>query len=374
MRLSARVYSIEHGAASLPHPLNVVSGYTSGGRSVRQKNKSAARSPRTHPSKAGQDRQLSLFDFSTRTVSELFRWFKPLDPDSCAKSHEERCRIRDLFAKFCGQKELRDCEPEDLKAFLKKMKEAGEIKKGHTFNRWKATLETPFNKAVKNRLLLHNPVAGVPREPTERGRDLTDAEAETLMREATGAYRLVVAFILHSGARPGEVAQICPEHVNLAERQVSLAKHKTAGKTGKPRVFWYSAAIAGIVGQLVNARKEGEPIFRNSFGQPWKTRALCKNMDALRKKCGLSKNVKLHGARHAFATRWLLSGADLVTLQAQLGHTNLATTQIYTHMQKPDHMRKSVDKASFVLPSLDKPQPAVLWPDPAPEHPDQKAG
>jgi site-specific recombinase XerD len=79
-------------------------------------------------------------------------------------------------------------------------------------------------------------------------------------------------------------------------------------------------------------------IFLNHRGQPLGVRGLRYRLDRIRRLAGLPEGITPHTLRHSFATHLLDGGADLRVVQELLGHENLATTQIYTHVS-PTRLR-----------------------------------
>jgi site-specific recombinase XerD len=81
-----------------------------------------------------------------------------------------------------------------------------------------------------------------------------------------------------------------------------------------------------------SGQREPTEIFLNHHGGPLGVRGLRFRLDRLRRLAGLPVGVSPHTLRHSFATHLLDGGADLRVVQELLGHANLATTQVYTHV------------------------------------------
>jgi integrase/recombinase XerD len=85
-------------------------------------------------------------------------------------------------------------------------------------------------------------------------------------------------------------------------------------------------------------------LFLSSWGRPLSRQAFWKLVLGYARKVGITKPISPHKLRHSFATHLLERGADLRSVQALLGHANIATTEIYTHVA-PDHVRRAHQKA-----------------------------
>ncbi len=103
------------------------------------------------------------------------------------------------------------------------------------------------------------------------------------------------------------------------------------GKGGKDRLFIVSRNLSDVLRTFVDGKDESDYIFSGRNG-PMSSRNIQKIVVRIAKDCGIDKPVHTHTLRHSFATHLLESGEDIRKIQELLGHSNLSTTQIYTHV------------------------------------------
>ncbi|MDR0540528.1 MAG: tyrosine-type recombinase/integrase, partial [Spirochaetaceae bacterium] len=138
--------------------------------------------------------------------------------------------------------------------------------------------------------------------------------------------------IYSCGLRISEAVGINIDDVYFNEGVILLR-----GKGGKERLVPFGdAAEILLTAYLTQARnillkgKKTEALFVSNLGKRLSRKTAWKNYAALARRSG--KNSKLHTLRHSFATELLAGGADLRSVQILLGHADLSTTQIYTHL------------------------------------------
>jgi integrase/recombinase XerD len=133
------------------------------------------------------------------------------------------------------------------------------------------------------------------------------------------------------------------EEVNLKLANVNLEIGflRCIGKGNKERVIPLGKkAVASIKRYLEISRKsflkkkESEFLFLNRFGNKISRQSLWKIIKRYARQARIKKSIKPHILRHSFATHLLERGADLRSVQEMLGHSNISTTQIYTHINK----------------------------------------
>ena len=285
-------------------------------------------------------------DWSRPTVAQVIDWFEANDPDpsESIQAQVERTRNRAFFRERFGACLVGECRPHQLLAFINERKS---LKSNHTRKRWSASIQRPFNEAAKLGLIDRNPFKGVRIPKGKDGRDWTDAEYQTCLRIAPPALRRLLVFMRYSGCRPGELRTTTQSNLVVGADAIILNKHKTSKKTGKPRRIPLNRTLAKLLAwQLRHNPPGAEFVFLNSFGRSWSCRALCKRLLWLREKAKLSKEVKLHGLRHTFATHAIMNGVDVAILAQLLGHSNLATTQRYLHLAgKVDYLNRAMEQA-----------------------------
>ncbi|GEK27789.1 site-specific tyrosine recombinase XerD [Furfurilactobacillus siliginis] len=148
--------------------------------------------------------------------------------------------------------------------------------------------------------------------------------------------RTLLEVMYATGLRVSEVVNLTGSDLHL-----ELGFIQTVGKGDKERVIpigdvaseWLEKYMTDIRPQLVH----GQPtttIFVNAHGRKLTRQGVWKNLKAQVKAAGITKGVTPHTLRHSFATHILENGADLRVVQELLGHADISTTQIYTHISK----------------------------------------
>ena len=173
----------------------------------------------------------------------------------------------------------------------------------------------------------------------ERSLDLiTTAELERLMKAPSGTDlkqvrdRAIMELLFSTGLRVSELCGLNND-IDLTRDELSVR-----GKGEKIRVVFLSPNAKSAVKAYLKARKDmEEPLFVNyGKGRAKIGRLTPRAVEMLVKyyaiKAGITKKVTPHVIRHSFATDLLENGADLRSVQALLGHANIQTTQVYTHV------------------------------------------
>lgn len=161
--------------------------------------------------------------------------------------------------------------------------------------------------------------------------------------------RAILELLFSSGLRVSELVGLDKDHVNLKRREFTVR-----GKGQKDRPIFISETAALWLHAYLDKRTDGaKPLFIRYSGR--KTPDLTGNFHRLTARsvqrmvarcsllAGITKHVSPHTLRHSFATDLLMNGADLRSVQALLGHSNVATTQIYTHVTDP-HLKAVHEK------------------------------
>ena len=146
--------------------------------------------------------------------------------------------------------------------------------------------------------------------------------------------RALLEVLYASGLRVSEAIALRGEQVNLAAGFVTVL-----GKGGKERVVPLGRqARAALEGYIAGERPRllrGRPspfVFLGPRGRPLTRQAVWKLVRRRARAAGVTKNVSPHTLRHTFATHLLGGGADLRIVQTLLGHADIGTTQVYTHV------------------------------------------
>lgn len=161
--------------------------------------------------------------------------------------------------------------------------------------------------------------------------------------------RAILELLFSSGLRVSELVSLDRDHINLKRREFMIR-----GKGQKDRPIFISIEAADWISRYLERREDAtKPLFVRYSGS--KKVDLSGNFHRLTARsiqrlvaryallAGITKHVSPHVFRHSFATDLLMNGADMRSVQAMLGHSNIATTQIYTHVTDP-HLKAVHEK------------------------------
>jgi site-specific recombinase XerD len=211
-----------------------------------------------------------------------------------------------------------------------------------------AAVRSFYRHALRNGRIETDPLAGVraPRRPSRLPRVLSVDEAAELVtaprrlhvRDAAIARRdgAMLELLYATGMRISELAGLTLDRVELERGRL-----RVIGKGTKERQLLFGAPAAAALrlylaeGRTVlAARGPGDvaAVFLNANGRPLSARGARLVLGRWAEAVGAPKRTSPHTLRHSFATHLLEGGADLRVVQELLGHANLQTTQVYTHL------------------------------------------
>ncbi len=160
--------------------------------------------------------------------------------------------------------------------------------------------------------------------------------------------RAILELLYSSGLRVSELTKLNRDHINL-----KLKEFTVRGKRQKDRPVFISDDAANWLNTYLEHRSDSSPPLFIRLGGVKSVdnsgdflrltpRSVQRIVEKYARLAGITKHVSPHTLRHSFATNLLMNGADLRSVQSLLGHSNIATTQVYTHITDP-HL-KSVHK------------------------------
>ena len=252
-----------------------------------------------------------------------------------------------LFASSCPG-DVRDATVDDLERWLAGMRAEGLAPS--TLARRVSAVRAYFRHLNLIGTRADNPAAAIqlPRRGRRLPRALSPAETERLIDAATGSSprtlrdRALVELLYGAGLRVSEAVGLEKNAIDLDERIV-----RVLGKGGKERLVPLGRPAAEAarrylaLGRPHLDRRFRPDLFLNARGGPLTRAGAFLILRRLAEKAGLEpERVHPHLLRHSFATHLLEGGADLRSVQEMLGHADLGTTELYTHVS--DRRRREI--------------------------------
>jgi integrase/recombinase XerD len=248
------------------------------------------------------------------------------------------------FRAFCAKRKVDTLEGVDSRILLEHLIQLSTTKMSvRTQARSLVALRGLFKYLRAERLAKVDPTAAV--DLPKMGRTLPEVltleEVERLLAAPDRSTVLglrdaaMLELLYATGLRVSELCKLRTDEVNLVAGFLS-----TMGKGRKQRLVPVGeAALALLREYLQNARpsldkKRSNILFLSRRGAALSRQAFWKTVSTLARRAGIRKAIYPHRLRHSFATHLLERGADLRAVQAMLGHADISTTQIYTHVSR----------------------------------------
>lgn len=217
-----------------------------------------------------------------------------------------------------------------------------------TISRHISSLRSFYKYMIKENYIVKNPMTLIsnPKQESKLPHFLYYNELETILNipdksTPLGQRDSVILELLYStGIRVSELVNIKLKDINLSTRKIRIL-----GKGNKERIVLYGEYLKNLLDIYLNDGREKlvknnqEYLVLNKNGSGLTTRGVRVIIDNILKKGEIDFHISPHVLRHTFATHMLDSGADLKSVQELLGHENLSTTQIYTHVSN-ERLRK----------------------------------
>ncbi|MDF7637661.1 site-specific tyrosine recombinase XerD [Leuconostocaceae bacterium ESL0958] len=201
-----------------------------------------------------------------------------------------------------------------------------------------------FAYLLQEKVLAHDPMANI--KPPKRRQHLpavlSPEEVEVLLQvpdqsQPLGLRNQVLLEVLYAtGLRVSELIGL-----KLTDLHLDLGFVQTIGKGDKERIIPIGEVAIDAIDRYLNSarpllvgQQKTETLLVNDHGRPLTRQGVWLLIKGLVRSAGIDKDVSPHTLRHSFATHILNNGADLRVVQALLGHSDIATTQIYTHISK----------------------------------------
>ncbi len=250
--------------------------------------------------------------------------------------------VRQLAEYLAGEgAELAAAGPEQLAAWFGRMKSKG--RSAATQARAAASCKCFYEYLLREGVTAENPAIGltVARQSRKLPEILTSREVELLLEQPGGGDlkslrdRAMLELLYATGCRVTELVGLNVEDLNGAAGLVLFR-----GEEKERAVPVYDAALRAVeeylrrVRPLLLAEPEEEALFLNMNGERMSRQGFWKLLKGYQKKAGIKKEITPHTLRHSFAAHLLENGADLRSIQEMLGHADISSTQIYTHVVK----------------------------------------
>lgn len=211
--------------------------------------------------------------------------------------------------------------------------------KSSSINRKISSIKHFYLFLLKKKIILHSPVDEVatPKQEKYLPTSMSEDEVECLLSSPKSSSKIerrdkaMIEILYATGMRISELVNL-----KLTDIDFNRSVLKVLGKGSKERLVPYGEEASEALSIYLKDRKKSEckDVFLSNRGSKISRGAFWQRIKIYIKRENLKSSISPHTLRHAFATHLLNRGADLRSVQILLGHSDLSTTQIYTHIAK----------------------------------------
>jgi len=235
--------------------------------------------------------------------------------------------------------DIHKINPEVIVEYLKSLKNGG--LSANSMNRSLAALRGFYKYLIREEIVEMNPLTHIELAKVwMKLPDIISKDEMKLILQQPGDQTIfairdsaMLELLYATGIRVSELVNLKTSHINW---QVGFLI--VMGKGGKERIVPMGKIAYDHVRRYIEEvrpkllNKSSDVLFLNRFGKKFTRQGFWKIVAGYAKKAGMQKKVYPHTFRHSFASHLLEGGADLRTVQVMLGHSDISTTQIYTHL------------------------------------------
>lgn len=277
-----------------------------------------------------------------------FTHYLKIDQDKSDNTIQAYLRDLTIFFDYCDKSSIDQWEQVDyafVQSYLNDLHQKNYATS--STSRMLSSLRQFFHYLLKEQIITLNPMQKVlgPKKEKHLPTSLSLDQVEKILQAPdTSEYiglrdRAILELMYATGLRVSELT-----HLSLRDLHLELGFIQTIGKGNKERLlpigeeaaYWLNQYLQDVR-PLFLAKKTSrhtQHVFLNQRGNPFTRQGIWKNLNKYVQIAGITMDVSPHMLRHSFATHLLENGADLRMVQELLGHSNISTTQIYTHISK----------------------------------------
>ena len=242
------------------------------------------------------------------------------------------------FTSFFPNKDLLSLKKSDIEEFLLKINKSAKTK-----SHYLTVINSFYNYLCEESIITHNPCDNIKQPKIEKKLPefLTIEEVSKLLNIRTNTplemrNKAMLELLYASGMRISELLDLKMSNIDYQNEYV-----RVMGKGNKERIIPLTKITFKYLDEYIKSgrpyilkTKMSDYIFLNNNGQRMSRQGFFKILRQICKKQGINKEISPHTIRHSFATHLLNNGADLRIIQELLGHSDISTTEIYTHVSK----------------------------------------